>query len=148
MEVPNTSSGSSSLDEKSIAMLHKQIDLCMVNDQHRLRQKLKQLRAGKQENKDAFEQVLTAISASCGMRQSREERLPAISFPEQLPISAHQDELIKLIQQHQVLIVCGETGSGKSTQIPKLCLAAGYGRGGMICQTQPRRIARVKYARR
>lgn len=148
MEVPNTSSGSTSLDAKSIAAVYEQIDLCMVADQHRLRQKLRQLQTNKQDSTEAVDKVMTAIAKSCGIRQSRETRLPAISFPEQLPISAHEEQLVKLIRKHQVLIVCGETGSGKSTQIPKLCLAAGYGRGGMICQTQPRRIAARSVAER
>lgn len=64
-----------------------------------------------------------------------------ISFPEQLPISQRRDEIAALIKQHQVVIVAGETGSGKTTQLPKLCLAMGYGEKGLIGHTQPRRIA-------
>ena len=69
-------------------------------------------------------------------------------FPAELPITAHREQLADLIKSNPVVVICGETGSGKSTQIPKICMAAGYGRGGMICQTQPRRIAARSVAER
>src|SRR5690606_23011101 len=65
-----------------------------------------------------------------------------------LPIAAHADRIVELLRRHQVLVVAGETGSGKTTQIPKLCLAAGRGAAGMIGCTQPRRIAGRAVARR
>ena len=67
--------------------------------------------------------------------------MPAISYPEELPISAHRDEIRRAIEKHPVVIVCGETGSGKTTQLPKICLEAGRGVAGVIGHTQPRRIA-------
>ena len=67
--------------------------------------------------------------------------LPAITFPDQLPVSARRDEIAAAIRDHQVTIVCGETGSGKTTQIPKICLQLGRGIGAMIGHTQPRRLA-------
>ena len=73
---------------------------------------------------------------------------PPIRFPAELPISARAEELIEAIRTHQVLVVAGETGSGKSTQLPKLCLAAGRGDGGLIGHTQPRRIAARAVAER
>lgn len=69
-----------------------------------------------------------------------------LQFPSELPISAHREELIEAIQKNRVVIVAGDTGSGKTTQIPKLCLAAGRGRKKMIGCTQPRRIAAVSIA--
>ena len=60
-----------------------------------------------------------------------------VSFPEELPITAHVDEIRQLLSCHQVLIVAGETGSGKTTQLPKICLTAGLGTMGMIGHTQP-----------
>ena len=80
--------------------------------------------------------------------QQRLLSLPSINFPEDLPISRHQTKLSRLIKENPVVIVCGETGSGKSTQIPKICLSAGFGIQGMICQTQPRRIAARSVAER
>ncbi|HEY3484867.1 MAG TPA: DEAD/DEAH box helicase, partial [Ilumatobacteraceae bacterium] len=64
-----------------------------------------------------------------------------LTFPEQLPITARRDELLAAIRDHQVVVVAGETGSGKSTQLPKLCLALGRGVAGIIGHTQPRRVA-------
>ncbi|HJU23959.1 MAG TPA: DEAD/DEAH box helicase, partial [Casimicrobiaceae bacterium] len=66
---------------------------------------------------------------------------PAISYPPELPVSRRADEIAKAIRDHRVVIVCGETGSGKTTQLPKICLAAGRGERGLIGHTQPRRIA-------
>ncbi|HYD80688.1 MAG TPA: ATP-dependent RNA helicase HrpA [Paucimonas sp.] len=74
--------------------------------------------------------------------------LPPIVFPEELPVSGKRHEIAKALQEHQVIIVCGETGSGKTTQLPKICLELGRGRGGLIGHTQPRRIAASSTAKR
>ena len=71
-----------------------------------------------------------------------------LNYPADLPITARHDELLQVIRDNQVVIVAGETGSGKSTQIPKLCLEAGRGVGGMIGHTQPRRVAARTIAER
>jgi len=71
-----------------------------------------------------------------------------IEYPPELPISSRADEIIAAIQNHQVLILAGETGSGKTTQIPKMCLVAGRGEHGRIACTQPRRVAATSVARR
>ena len=81
------------------------------------------------------------MSGSIANAKTRRKSLPDISYPPELPVSEKADEIIRLIRQHQILIVAGETGSGKSTQLPKLCLAAGQGIFGQIAHTQPRRIA-------
>jgi ATP-dependent helicase HrpA len=73
--------------------------------------------------------------------QRRAEMLPAPTFPAELPVSARREEIARAIAAHQVLVVCGETGSGKSTQLPKICLSLGRGVRGLIGHTQPRRIA-------
>ena len=73
---------------------------------------------------------------------------PAVEFPSELPISRHVDEIGQALAQRQVLIVAGETGSGKTTQLPKICLRAGFGRKAMIGHTQPRRIAARATAQR
>jgi ATP-dependent helicase HrpA len=74
--------------------------------------------------------------------------LPDIVFPEELPVSGRRDEIAAALQAHQVIIVSGETGSGKTTQLPKICLALGRGQRGLIGHTQPRRIAASSTARR
>ncbi len=70
-----------------------------------------------------------------------ERRVPAIKYPEELPIVASRDEIARAISNHQVVIVAGETGSGKTTQLPKICLEMGRGATGLIGHTQPRRLA-------
>ncbi|MEV7890315.1 ATP-dependent RNA helicase HrpA [Streptomyces sp. NPDC002817] len=78
----------------------------------------------------------------------RRGRVPAVSYPEQLPVSQKKAEIADAIRDHQVVIVAGETGSGKTTQIPKICLELGRGVRGMIGHTQPRRIAARTVAER
>ena len=78
----------------------------------------------------------------------RTKSIPRLHFPEELPISAKKNEIIIRIKNDQVVIITGETGSGKTTQIPKMCLASGLGLRGMIGHTQPRRIAATSIARR
>ena len=74
--------------------------------------------------------------------------LPVISFPDELPVSGMRQDIMTALQRHQVIIVCGETGSGKTTQLPKICLSLGRGELGMIGHTQPRRIAASSTAKR
>lgn len=93
---------------------------------------------GNAQVRDAFEQ---ALAASQAQRRARAERQPAVSLDNQLPIAREAERIIGLIGDHQVVVIAGETGSGKTTQLPKLCLAAGRGAAGMIGCTQPRRIA-------
>mgnify|MGYP001055501804 CR=1 FL=1 len=73
--------------------------------------------------------------------EARRANLPRPTFPEELPVSAKREEIARAIQEHQVVIVCGETGSGKTTQLPKICLSIGRGVHGYIGHTQPRRLA-------
>ena len=73
---------------------------------------------------------------------------PPVEYPEDLPVSGRRKDIAAAIQAHQVVIVCGETGSGKTTQIPKICLEMGRGRERMIGHTQPRRLAATSVARR
>ena len=74
--------------------------------------------------------------------------LPSVSFPEELPVSGRRDEIAAALQANQVVIVSGETGSGKTTQLPKICLSIGRGEKGLIGHTQPRRIAASSTAKR
>lgn len=86
----------------------------------------------------AFEQ---AVQASGAQREARAHSQPAITLDEQLPIAREAGRIVELIRAHPVVVIAGATGSGKTTQLPKLCLAAGRGIAGMIGCTQPRRIA-------
>jgi ATP-dependent helicase HrpA len=95
-----------------------------------------------------LERIGHLLSRSAARRVRRAERLPATASPDHLPITARRDEIVAAIRRHPVLVVSGDTGSGKSTQLPKFCLAAGRGVGGLIGHTQPRRIAAQTVARR
>lgn len=89
----------------------------------------------------ALKKFQTSLQQQLETIQYKKANLPAINFPELLPISAHVDELSRAINENQVVIVAGETGSGKTTQLPKICLAMGRGIHGQIGHTQPRRLA-------
>ncbi|MBP3974896.1 ATP-dependent RNA helicase HrpA [Pseudoxanthomonas spadix] len=89
-----------------------------------------------------------ALQASVQAFEQRAASLPAITLDPSLPIAREGEQIVALIRSHQVVVIAGETGSGKTTQLPKLCLAAGRGVAGMIGCTQPRRIAARAVARR
>ncbi len=88
------------------------------------------------------------VAASAARRAARVAAKPVIRLDESLPITARAQEIIDLVRSHPVLVIAGETGSGKTTQLPKLCLAAGRGEAGLIGCTQPRRLAARAVARR
>jgi ATP-dependent helicase HrpA len=89
-----------------------------------------------------------AVAASAARRAAREASVPPVALDAALPITAQADRIVELLRAHPVVVVAGETGSGKTTQLPKLCLAAGRGTRGLIGCTQPRRIAARAVARR
>jgi ATP-dependent helicase HrpA len=88
-----------------------------------------------------LERLQRAMEAAEERAQARRAALPTIRYEQDLPINAHRDEIAQALRDRQVLVVAGETGSGKSTQLPKICLEAGLGAYGLIGHTQPRRIA-------
>ena len=88
-----------------------------------------------------LESLEKRMKASMAEKNRRLRQIPNVSFPENLPITAKKDEIVDAIQKNSVVIIAGDTGSGKSTQIPKMCIAAGRGIHGKIACTQPRRIA-------
>lgn len=105
---------------------------------------------GLQRKPDAgrIEQLGQDIAASMARRAARAASKPPITIDAALPIAARADDIIKLIRENQVVVLAGETGSGKTTQLPKLCLAAGRGEAGLIGCTQPRRLAARSVATR
>ncbi len=102
-------------------------------------------RPGDESAREAF---AVALARSVEARELRAARLPQAAVDDTLPIAAEADTIVELIRRHPVIVIAGETGSGKTTQLPKLCLAAGRGAAGMIGCTQPRRIAARAVARR
>jgi len=96
----------------------------------------------------SIEQLHQAVLTSIEAKQQKLKNLPNISYPPGLPISDNAEQIAQAIQAHQVVIIAGETGSGKTTQIPKICLELGRGVDGLIGHTQPRRIAARTVANR
>lgn len=92
--------------------------------------------------------VEESIAASIARKQRLINNCPSIEYPQQLPVSQNSEQISKAIEEHQVVIIAGETGSGKTTQIPKICMALGRGVEGFIGHTQPRRIAARTVANR
>lgn len=129
----------------------RRIRLAMAADRYRLRTRLRQVEDAARAQKP-FDKNLIKLEAeldrSIELRQSRVRDLPKIDFDLALPVSARREEIANAIRENQVVVVCGETGSGKSTQIPKICLELGRGIDGLIGHTQPRRIAARSVAAR
>ena len=92
--------------------------------------------------------LLAQVRASVALREERRLQAPLISYPPDLPITARKDDIVAAIRAHQVIVIAGETGSGKTTQIPKMCLEAGLGIEAKIGCTQPRRVAALSISRR
>ena len=114
-----------------------------LRDEHRLARRLDTAhrtrdRAARNRN---LAGIATAVDEAEQRIAARRAALPAISYPETLPVSARREDIAAAIRDHQVVIVAGETGSGKTTQIPKICLELGRGVRGLIGHTQPRRLA-------
>ncbi|MGW0690754.1 ATP-dependent RNA helicase HrpA [Streptomyces sp. NPDC002738] len=134
----------------SFADLQSQLGQLSLRDAHRLGRRLEGARRIRKP--EAQQAVLDEIAAQSGKAAerlaARAARLPALSYPEELPVSQKKDEILEAIRGHQVVIVAGETGSGKTTQIPKICMELGRGVRGMIGHTQPRRIAARTVAER
>jgi len=134
-----------------IAQLQAQLDGCMLVDRYVLGRRLQQARSLLQQNKPverSLGDIASRIRESTARRAARQAALPRPTYPDELPVSARRDEIAAAIAKHQVVIVCGETGSGKTTQLPKICLELGRGAAGLIGHTQPRRIAARSVASR
>lgn len=101
-----------------------------------------------QQHEAILNRLLTQVRASVALREERRRQLPKVSYPPELPIAARKDDIVAAIRAHQVVVIAGETGSGKTTQIPKMCLEAGLGIEAKIGCTQPRRVAALSISRR
>ncbi|WP_457665908.1 ATP-dependent RNA helicase HrpA [Thiolapillus sp.] len=136
----------------AINNLKNRISQCLLKDRHRLRRQLQNLSRQMQQGRPVDPAVLAdveqRIGKSVAATRARRESLPVPEYPAELPITARLDEIRELMANHQVIVLCGETGSGKSTQLPKICLDVGRGVFGRIAHTQPRRIAARSLASR
>lgn len=135
---------------ESINTLYQQLARSMKTDQFRLRRRLDRVRKLRDaELRDSKLQLIAAaIADSVARREQRRQRLPHPELQPQLPVSARGDDIREAIAANQVVVICGETGSGKTTQLPKICLQLGRGEAGLIGHTQPRRIAARSVATR
>jgi ATP-dependent helicase HrpA len=127
----------------SVKQLTQQLQLCLNQDRPGLKRQVDRLRSEAQKGKnplELFNALAARIERSVATRNKRLSSIPPLNFPD-LPVTGKKDDIAKLIQNNQVVIVCGETGSGKTTQLPKICLSIGRGAAGFIGHTQPRRIA-------
>jgi ATP-dependent helicase HrpA len=121
----------------SASQLLARISDCQISDRFRFKKRLDRAR---KEGEGALEKVSDAIEASCAAVELKQNLSRDIKYPD-LPISARREEIAKAILEHQVVVLAGETGSGKTTQLPKICLELGLGCKGLIGHTQPRRLA-------
>ncbi|MDH4275032.1 MAG: ATP-dependent RNA helicase HrpA [Gammaproteobacteria bacterium] len=129
--------------------LTRQLDAVMQRDRQRLWRRVQQLRGeATQANPESVEKLRLDITTSIEESARRLALVGRLEYPPQLPVVERREELLTAIRDHQVVIICGETGSGKTTQLPKLCLELGRGARGMIGHTQPRRIAARNVAQR
>lgn len=137
--------------QTAIPEVREQLENIMAVDAAWCRKRLSALRRknGQGQAVDRLvHQIESRISKSRKMLEQRRAALPTPVYDAELPISAHRDEIVAALANNQVLIVAGETGSGKTTQLPKMCLEAGRGTRGLVACTQPRRIAARAMAER
>ncbi|RAY19515.1 ATP-dependent RNA helicase HrpA, partial [Enterobacter kobei] len=131
-------------------MLLQRLDALMLRDKQRFARRLHGVK--KVKNPDAqqaiYQEMAKEIEQAAGKVVLREAARPAITYPENLPVSQKKQDILEAVRDHQVVIVAGETGSGKTTQLPKICMELGRGVKGLIGHTQPRRLAARTVANR
>src|SRR6195952_5052308 len=125
------------VSEPSLSELRARLDGLTLRDADRLRRRLKGVRGN---DPAALGKLAEQFTAGEALIATRLAAVPTIIYPD-LPVSERRGEIAKAISEHQVVVVAGETGSGKTTQLPKICLELRRGINGFIGHTQPRRIA-------
>ena len=121
--------------------VQKALEHCLIRDRYPLSNALRKAEALEGESRTAaLADLLQRIEKSQKLAAARAQT-PELHYPESLPVSERRADILRLIREHQVVVVAGETGSGKTTQLPKFCLEAGLGIYGRIGHTQPRRLA-------
>ncbi|HEY7774734.1 MAG TPA: ATP-dependent RNA helicase HrpA, partial [Marinagarivorans sp.] len=126
------------------ASFWRQLESCFQADKRRLRSawyRIEKLEKTGKASDQAREKLSLQLAQSQHNVNRRAEAVPTVTFDDQLPVSARREEIAEVIAKHPVVVIAGETGSGKTTQIPKICLTLGRGVKGLIGHTQPRRIA-------
>ena len=128
--------------------LRKQINQCFGSDRAQLHKKLNQIERSSESPEQKISELRGLIEKSKSRIELRSNEAPKIEYPTALPVVEARDTILEAIKNNQVTIICGETGSGKTTQLPKMCLELGRGTRGFIGHTQPRRIAARSVAAR
>jgi ATP-dependent helicase HrpA len=126
------------------ASLPDAASVLMVRDARKarqLQQRVAERQARGQPHGRDLEQLEAHLAVAAERAVVRAALIPAVTYPEELPVAQRREDILAALKAHQVVIICGETGSGKTTQLPKLCMEAGSARRGLIGHTQPRRIA-------
>ncbi|MBK0415263.1 ATP-dependent RNA helicase HrpA [Chromobacterium haemolyticum] len=134
-----------------LAQLKADLPSCLIRDRHVLRRKLSDAAERLKKNQPADKQladIQAQIERSAAKVAARRAHLPKPDFDDALPVNQKLADIKTAIERHQVVIICGETGSGKTTQLPKICLELGRGVHGLIGHTQPRRLAARSVASR
>src|SRR5690242_10117689 len=136
--------------DAGVAALRARLRELTLRDEHRLVRRLDKLRRAPdpQERARDLQRLVGEIEKAEARVERRRAAVPAITYPEDLPVAQRRDDLLAAIRDNQVVIVAGETGSGKTTQLPKICLELGRGVRGLIGHTQPRRLAARSVAER
>jgi ATP-dependent helicase HrpA len=134
------------LRQLDLAALQSMLPDVMTRDRHRLSMRLSGLL--RRHAPGALERLAEEIRESHSRARQRRENAPKIEYPPDLPVAQKKDEIKQTIANNQIVVLCGETGSGKTTQLPKICLDLGRGIKGLIGHTQPRRIAARSVAQR
>jgi ATP-dependent helicase HrpA len=135
---------------QEVADLRRKMSDLLPRDERRLQRRLEGTRRIRDEAARAavLAEIAREVTEAEQRRAARLAAVPVITYPEELPVSQRRDDILAAIRDHQVVVVAGETGSGKTTQIPKICLELGRGVRGQIGHTQPRRIAARTVAER
>ncbi|GLY00072.1 ATP-dependent RNA helicase HrpA [Actinoplanes sp. NBRC 101535] len=134
----------------ALSELRTRISALLPRDERRLQRRLEGTRRIRDDaaRSAALTEIATEVEQAQGRLESRLASVPEVRYPSGLPVSARKDDIAEAIRDHQVVVVAGETGSGKTTQIPKICMELGRGVRGQIGHTQPRRIAARTVAER
>jgi ATP-dependent helicase HrpA len=130
---------------RELRELRNRLDGLTIRDAARLGRRLKNLRG--RPSTEKLSQIAEQLTAAEALVATRQGAVPSITYPD-LPVSDRRDDIARAISEHQVVIIAGETGSGKTTQLPKICLELGRGIRGTIGHTQPRRLAARTVAQR
>ncbi|MEU4567413.1 ATP-dependent RNA helicase HrpA [Micromonospora sp. NPDC023956] len=145
MQNPSASAAPESAPEPAASLreLHRRVAALMFRDQRRVQRRLDGVRRLRDpaRREAALAEIVADVTGAEARLTARRAAVPTVTYPAGLPVSERRDDIAAAIREHQVVIVAGETGSGKTTQLPKICLELGRGVHGLIGHTQPRRLA-------